>query len=269
MKRLVALVCLSSLALPSFAMIIAQDDASQAAYNDGWQATDNGGFGFGAWNFFQTSGSSGTFVGNSGNNGSGIASPNINTGGRAWGIWANNSSLFSASRNVNTANPADIIRASLDMDNGFIDNGSVTGNPFGVSGGVTLGGTVQGAMGVIFRGGQNGYDFFYGSTSTAVTYVAAGIGFTSTGVEIDIVRNSATSFTVNLKRLSDSSMASHTFVTPDSHVITGIGIQNTSAGTTSSRDAFFNNFEVEAVPEPGTMILLGAGLASLVARRRK
>jgi hypothetical protein len=268
MNRLLALACLLLVALPSYGMIIAQDDASQAAYNDGWQASDNGGFGFGAWNFFQTSGSSGTFIGNSGNNGSGTASPNINTGGRAWGIWANNSSLFSASRAVNTANPGDIVRASLDMDNGFIDGGSITGNPFGVSGGVTLGGTVQGAMGVIFRGGQNGYDFFYGSTSTAVTYVSAGIGFTSTGVEIDVVRNSATSFTVNLKRLSDSSMASHTFMTPDNHVIIGIGIQNTSAGTTSSRDAFFNNFEVEAVPEPGT-ILLGAGLAAMAARRRK
>src|SRR5262245_53963160 len=35
----------------SYAATLAFDTATDAAYDDGWQAGDNGGFGFGPWNF--------------------------------------------------------------------------------------------------------------------------------------------------------------------------------------------------------------------------
>ena len=38
----------------SYAATIAFDTATDAAYDDGWQAGDNGGFGFGGWNFAGT-----------------------------------------------------------------------------------------------------------------------------------------------------------------------------------------------------------------------
>src|SRR5438046_2989585 len=38
-----------------YAVQVAFDTASSAAYDDGWQATDNGGLGFGTWDFTGTS----------------------------------------------------------------------------------------------------------------------------------------------------------------------------------------------------------------------
>ena len=38
----------------TYAATMAFDTATDAAYDDGWQAGDNGGFGFGAWDFTGT-----------------------------------------------------------------------------------------------------------------------------------------------------------------------------------------------------------------------
>jgi hypothetical protein len=63
----------------SYAATIAFDTATDAAYDDGWQAGDNGGFGFGPWNF---SGTYNTPVGQT----TDIFSPPNNLG-RAWTLF--------------------------------------------------------------------------------------------------------------------------------------------------------------------------------------
>jgi hypothetical protein len=57
--RRVATVCLVGGATAwssavSYAALLAADSATNAPYDDGWQAGDNGGFGFGAWDFTGT-----------------------------------------------------------------------------------------------------------------------------------------------------------------------------------------------------------------------
>ena len=50
---------------------VAYDDATDVVYNDGWQVSDNGGFGFGPWNIFQI-GTASAFVSSSTANGDGV-----------------------------------------------------------------------------------------------------------------------------------------------------------------------------------------------------
>jgi hypothetical protein len=78
------------LALPTFtarAAQIAWDNASQPAYDDGWQAGDNGGSGFGPWTITSTAGGV-TAIGSSTANGdSQPPTGDIDSaGGRAWAI---------------------------------------------------------------------------------------------------------------------------------------------------------------------------------------
>jgi len=69
---------------------ISSDDASQAAYSDGWTTGDNGGSGFGSWTISLTSGDggqNGAFVGT----GTGLS-------GTAFGLYANSGNTASATR---------------------------------------------------------------------------------------------------------------------------------------------------------------------------
>lgn len=92
------------------ATVIAQDTASDAVYDDGWQTGDNGGFGFGAWTIRTTTGGNdafnGVFVGSSTGNGDGDSNGDgdINTspGNRALGLYANSGNAAVAFRAFNT-----------------------------------------------------------------------------------------------------------------------------------------------------------------------
>jgi hypothetical protein len=64
----------------------AADNASDAAYDDGWQANDNGGFGFAPWQILLRSGAVG--IGSSTANGDAVAPVGDidSAGGRAWSL---------------------------------------------------------------------------------------------------------------------------------------------------------------------------------------
>src|SRR5207253_5761968 len=106
-----AIIGLGLIANAASASLFAVDTASDAAYNDGWQSGDNGGFGWGSgWSFRNganavipqpdppTASFQGGFIGDSrGNNspagaaGDSNSDGDINTAGnKAWGISANN-----------------------------------------------------------------------------------------------------------------------------------------------------------------------------------
>jgi hypothetical protein len=78
------------LALPTFttsAAQIAWDNASQPAYDDGWQSGDNGGTGFGPWTITSTGGGTATIGSSTANGDSQPPTGDIDSaGGRAWGL---------------------------------------------------------------------------------------------------------------------------------------------------------------------------------------
>ena len=62
------------------AFLVAYDDASDPAYDAGWTSGSNGGYGFGAWSFFNLASFA---TGQSNDNGT-QAGPGIDLAGRAW-----------------------------------------------------------------------------------------------------------------------------------------------------------------------------------------
>ncbi|MCB0826634.1 MAG: PEP-CTERM sorting domain-containing protein [Armatimonadetes bacterium] len=256
-KYLVSLCVLATLASPSYAAILAADDASHVTYDDGIQNTDNGGFGFQPWILGASQGG-GHFVGTSGNNGGGTTSPNIDTAGRSWGSWALLSHVSTLQRDFDF-DPALAYKTSMMLDNGWITAGSIAGR-------VEL--TNEDSVGLIFRGGQTNYEFL--SIENGVhNYFDSGIGFTDTGMAFSVTKLSDGVFQLDTTRLSDSASASHVVTTDSFANMAQIVLANISAGPGSTNDAFINSVQVESVPEPATMVLMTAGLGALAARRRK
>jgi hypothetical protein len=83
---LASLLCVTLLALPARAASVAQDDASDTAYDDGWQVNDAGGTGWdGGWALSGT-GSFAAVTSTANGDGDDDADGDIDTAGRAWCI---------------------------------------------------------------------------------------------------------------------------------------------------------------------------------------
>jgi hypothetical protein len=70
---------------------------------------------------------------------------------------------------------------------------------------------------------------------------------------------------------SDMNEFSFTYVSPNSGSVIGQPLALRLAGSTFTNQPYvsFDNVRVTAVPEPGTLLALGAGCAALAARRRR
>jgi hypothetical protein len=105
---------------------LAADAASNAAYASVWTNGANGGSGFGAWRL-SASGTGGHFVGSSTNNAGG--SGGIDTGGRAWGLWAS-SGVTEAIRPLAGGGLATGQVLRVAFDNGTVASGRSVGLAF-------------------------------------------------------------------------------------------------------------------------------------------
>lgn len=248
-----------ALAANTFAAGLASDNAADSAYNDGWQTGDNGGTGWGgAWNLFDQGGNGGYFVGTSQNNG--FNDGNIDSDGKAWGLWANGGASAQATRPFNGSLSIGQTFV-IDMDNGFLDSGSWVG--FTLTGFGDPGSTDQ--FSFFFQGGASNYKIsvgryvWYSETDT-------GVGFTSKGVHVEFTLTGSTSYSVAITPNGGST----TVLTGNmviSSPIDHVELYNTHAGTGSAYDAFFNNIAI--VPEPTTAMLVAAGLVGMIAMRRR
>jgi fibronectin-binding autotransporter adhesin len=165
----------------------------QASNYTAWGSTSstppNGGTGFGAWSFNDTGtigSQSGEFLG---------SSPEINSSnGNSWGMFANSSQTADVNRTI-TNNFAVGNTLSLQMDNKSINSGGSDGFSLRNASGQNL-------FEFYFTGGNPNYSINDSSSSTRNT----GIGFTSTGLQLDFTLTGATAYSLSIKNLSSSTV---------------------------------------------------------------
>jgi hypothetical protein len=251
-------VCLTSVAnaaAPAF------DNAADPAYNSGWPQSSNGGFGFSAWGWTNTAGA-GVFVGDSSGNGN-APSGNINTNGRAWGMFSGASGQVFSSRNFTAGGPngSNVLAPgqvfSIQMDNGFVD--SSTNGQIGFTLLNTLGNNVF-QFGLY--GGNNIYTFnAFNGLGTEYT----SIPFTDGGMTVSFLLGQSDNFTLTVSENGGGTYVVNSNITgPNNGNISAVQLFNLQAGSGPSHDLFFNSISISTVPEPGIGVLLGLGCFALV-----
>lgn len=272
-----------ALSAPAFSAIPAADNADDPAYNGfSWANGSNGGFGFLPW-AIQTApgaggGNAGTYTQNVGNSGlQDIGSPN-----RAWATFANGGNTpnkVAAHRrfdNTSSQFPASLVNlqtiaASMEnSDNlnsgqtpgwvGMIFGSSGTIDPFG--GGST--GTLNGAFGFGFRGGENTYKIYdaFGVFDTGLTFTNRGIN-----VSFQMLNTLNGSYRATITPLGPSPQSPVVRNGQIFGAIDGFSFYNWGFNGGNGDDNFFNNISI--VPTPGATALLGlAGLCGMRRRRQ-
>jgi hypothetical protein len=235
------------------AAIVATDDASQAAYSDGWQVGDNGGSGYLAWSSIgreNGSGFGGGFI--STNNGA----VNIGSGGNnaAFGVFGNSTGVGSAVRPLTSALPIGYT-LSIDMDNQSIDTGGTVGFSLRNAAGNNL-------AEYYFVGGQSDYTV-NAADQNGPTQIDTTLGFTSGGMRLSFRLTSANSFSLSIDQFAngvgvDKTIAANLISNAD-QAISNIRLFNANGGP----DVFFNNIVLSVVPEaPG--LALGGGIIAIL-----
>lgn len=200
----------------------AADRGSSPVYNDGWTATDNGGFGFGAWQLYTSS----TNVNNNGRFMANAAAVNI--GVPAWGLYANSGNLSEAKR-ILAAPLATGQTLRVSMDNGFIDPGSGVGVAIQNNNGDTL-------WEFFFNGGDQYYTISGGTTD---------VGWTSSGIIVELTLVGPTNYSATITPLGSSSRVINGNLLPNANSsATLCRVWNYNAGAGSDYDVFFNDMAI-------------------------
>jgi hypothetical protein len=263
MIRIFAFVFLLTLTAVSFsntaqAAAVGMDDANASAYGSGWSTSTDGstsGDAFGSWVLGSNNGGSGfagSFIGDSTFLNPGNTGADINSAGKAFGMFANQASgaLSTASRSFNGAlSVGDTF--SLDLAANFRN-----GNK-----GVNL-----------LAGATEIFNFNIGGDNYAVNNAATGNGSigntynSNTEFQISFTQTSATGGTWDIIRsggTSDSDSGTY------SGVASSFALYVTGTEGGDQNNLFANNFQITAVPEPGSLALLVGCSTAFVIRRRR
>ncbi|MBL7794813.1 MAG: T9SS type A sorting domain-containing protein [Saprospiraceae bacterium] len=212
------------------------DAAAAGVYNDGWTSGDNSGSGFAPWQLSTSGPNAGHFVYTSTQNGDGDSNSDgdIDTGGEAWGLYANSGNVSNAVRPF--AQPmasGDLL--NFRIDNGWIENGGTVG--FGLQNA-----TGQNLLEFYFAGGNPNY--FVNDGSGAQT---TAIGFTDEGLAVSFILINNTTYELYITRLSDN--FSQVFSGPlmsggGNQVPARIRFFNANAGFSAERNAYVNSLSL-------------------------
>ncbi|MCB9283531.1 MAG: lamin tail domain-containing protein [Lewinellaceae bacterium] len=214
--------------------------ASAGVYGDGLQEGDNDGSRFEAWTNIQTPGTptySGVFIGSSTGNGDGDFNGDGDIG-TSWGFYANTSNTAEATRPF--SNPLSVGQTfSIQMDNGWIDNGGTVG--FGLQNNIG-----QNVWEFYFTGGGSSYTINEGSGPVATL-----VGFTDEGLVLDFLLTSSTTYQLTLTELINGNTHTYTgsLMSPGGgSTIDRVRLFNYNAGNGGTQDAFFNSMQICNAP---------------------
>jgi|APTNR8051073442_1049403.scaffolds.fasta_scaffold00006_28 alpha-glucosidase len=209
--------------------VLASDSGTNSVYSDEWTFTDNGGFGWGAWQLYTSSATpsdNGRFM---------ASSASVSIGTPAWGLYANGGNLSEAKRALTNALAVGQ-SVSVRMDNGFLNAGSGTGVALQNGAGTTL-------WEFFFNGG----DTYYSMSSTTTD-----IGWTSGGLDVEFTLTSANTFRTRVTPLGGSTRTNTgSLITSGDQVITHFRAWNYNAGSGSDYDFFFNSLQLKGAGGSG------------------
>lgn len=238
----------------------AYDNAADAAYNSGWSTGTNGGTGFGPWNlnpYGWPLGSSYMAT---------HSTVDIKTAGRAWG-YAGSSDTYSYAGIDGTRDLLSPMAAgdtfSMDIDNGVQAPVAFSYNDGG------FGMALQDSTGAELVGlyAFSSVPGFYQAVdaSGAINPVMPVI---TTGFHLSITLTSASTYSMTLTPIGGSPVV-RTGTMKSGGPVSRIRLwqYNLENGPDGVNDTYFNN--MQAVPEPSTMLALAAGAGFVLRRRRK
>ena len=268
----------------SYAALIAADSATNAPYDNGWQAGDNGGFGFGPWDF------TGTYNTPVGQTMDIFSAPNDL--GRAW-------TLFNADAPPGPGSGTDIAQAGRAIPGGLATGDTLTvviDNPterqffrgytvrFNTGGGNTVyAGVPQSRMAVgTFEYFTNGKWYATGTGGNPTLFDTD----TNHGMRIDLTLTGVNTFHLEMTPLNNPGIAyqkSGTLAGPAGTPINWVEFEifNTDSDwypsqtiTGGETDFYISYMQISGpiVPEPSTALLAMAGAAgsgALVRRKRE
>ncbi|MEQ8822180.1 MAG: glycoside hydrolase family 66 protein [Sumerlaeia bacterium] len=224
--------------VPQDLALTTADSAEDAAYGGGWAGGPSGGAGWaGDWQITGASPTSGAFIGSSASNGPAAAEADrdIDTGGRAWGLYnQSTATVMEASRSFTPLDTGQSLR--LHMDNGYMNTGGSAGFGLRNASGENL-------FEFYFRGGEGQY-FVQDSLGERMT----ALPFTTAGLDIEFTLTAPTAYSLRVVPFGEES-ATITLTGSLAPVSGSLDIEtlrlfNFNAGTGAAYDVFFNDVSI-------------------------